>query len=161
IFLIHCNAFTWKCPDNSQWFLRSDNKCKDQAYLCLFDTKNSIYKEICGKGEEIGREGFKYILTPNPDQVLCAASQYQPFTFTTDGNSQCVLRKSLCKSRGQILAHYGNSSTDASCRCDYRQNYDYVITPKDPCSCKPTEEDCSCHIRKCDYDKVMIAGKYQ
>lgn len=57
MYLIHCNAFTWKCPDNSQWFLRSDNKCKDQAYLCLFDTKNSIYKEICGKGEEIGREG--------------------------------------------------------------------------------------------------------
>ncbi|CAG2216624.1 unnamed protein product [Mytilus edulis] len=103
--------------------------------------------------------GFKYILTPNPDQVPCAASQYQPFTFTTDGNSQCVLRKSLCKSSGQILAHYGNSSTDASCRCDYRQNYDYVITPKDPCSCKPTEEDCSCHIRKCDYDKRLKDNK--
>lgn len=53
-----CNAFTWKCPDKSQWFLRSDYKCKDKdkAYLCLFDTEH--YKEICGgKGEEIGREG--------------------------------------------------------------------------------------------------------
>ncbi|CAG2198014.1 unnamed protein product [Mytilus edulis] len=157
IYVFHCNAFTWKCPDRPQWFLRADNKCKVKVYSCLYDTEHSTYKEICRKGEDIGREGFKYILTPNPDQVPCAARQYQPFTFTTNGNSQCVFRKSLCKSSGQILANYGNSSTDVNCRCDYRQNYDYIIPPKDPCSCKPPVEDCSCYIRKCDDDEVMIA----
>ncbi|CAG2203956.1 unnamed protein product [Mytilus edulis] len=157
IFLHHCNAFTWKCPDNLQWFLRSNYKCKDKAYLCLFDIEHSTYKEICRKGEEIGREGFKYILTPNPDQVPCNASRYQPFTFTTNGNSQCTLRKSLCKSSGQIVASNGSFFADASCRCDYTRNFDYIIPPKDPCSCKPAEEDCSCHIRKCENDRVMIA----
>ncbi|VDI71063.1 Hypothetical predicted protein, partial [Mytilus galloprovincialis] len=104
---------------------------------------------------------FKYILTPDLNQVPCTASRYQPFTFTTDGNSQCVFSKSLCKASGQILAHNGSSLTDISCRCNYRHNYDYVIPPKDPCACKPSEEDCSCYIRKCEDDKVMIAGKYQ
>ncbi|XP_071163602.1 uncharacterized protein [Mytilus edulis] len=100
---------------------------------------------------------FKYILLPDLHQVPCNSSRYQPFTFTTNGNSQCVLSKSLCKASGQVLANNGSSSTDIHCRCDYRQNYDYVIPPKDPCSCKPAEEDCSCYIRKCDEDKVMIA----
>ncbi|CAC5425515.1 unnamed protein product [Mytilus coruscus] len=57
IYFLHCNAFTLKCPDSSQWYLRSNSKCTDGAYLCLFDTKDSAYKEICGKGEEIAREG--------------------------------------------------------------------------------------------------------
>lgn len=105
--------------------------------------------------------GFRYILSPDLNQVPCTAGQYQPFVFTTNGNSQCVLSKSLCNASGQVLANNGSSSTDISCRCDYRHNYDYVIPPKDPCSCKPAEEDCSCYIRKCDDDKVMIAGKYQ
>lgn len=58
-----CNAFTWKCPEKSQWLLRSDYKCKDKAYLCLFDTEH--YKEICRKGEEIGREGNTISVYPN------------------------------------------------------------------------------------------------
>lgn len=62
--MFHCNAFTWKCPENSQWFLRSETKCKDQAYSCLFDTKHSTYKEICRKGEDIGREGKMFHLIP-------------------------------------------------------------------------------------------------
>ncbi|CAG2211700.1 unnamed protein product [Mytilus edulis] len=58
---------------------------------------------------------------------------------------------------GQILAKNENSSTDASCRCDYRHNYDYVKPPKDPVSVNQQREDCSCYIRKCENDKIMIA----
>ncbi|CAG2248903.1 unnamed protein product [Mytilus edulis] len=44
------------------------------------------------------------------------------------------ISKSFCNASGQILSDDGSSSTDAQLRCDYRQNYDYVIPPKDPCS---------------------------
>ncbi|CAC5425179.1 unnamed protein product [Mytilus coruscus] len=160
------NGFDRKCPHSTQWnFTSRSFGCPDhKAYLCLFDRLKSngakiVFKEKCGL-EDISREGFKYILTPNLYQVQCAANNYQPFTFTTNGNSHCVLSKSLCNARGQILAKNGSSITDRSCRCDYRRNYDYIIPPKDPCSCKPAEEDCSCYIRKCDDDEEMIAGKF-
>ncbi|XP_052072079.1 uncharacterized protein LOC127710315 isoform X6 [Mytilus californianus] len=157
------NGYDRKCPHSSQWnFTSRSYECSDQKiYICLFDAIKSyaskaVFTASCGP-EDLSREGFRYIVTPDLHQVRCTASRYQPFTFTTNGNSQCVLSKSLCNARGQILANNGISSTDRSCRCDYTQNYDYVIPPKDPCSCKPAEEDCSCYVRKCDDDKEMIA----
>ncbi|XP_076095652.1 uncharacterized protein LOC143066726 [Mytilus galloprovincialis] len=161
--LIYANGYDKKCPNSSQWnFTSKSYGCVDQKiYICLLDgletnDTKTVYTGRCGPAD-ISKEGSKYILKPDLDQVPCAASQYQPFPFTTDGNSQCIFGKSLCKSSGQILAKNENSSTDASCRCDYRHNYDYVIPPKDPCLCKPAEEDCSCYIRKCENDKIMIA----
>ncbi|CAG2242268.1 unnamed protein product [Mytilus edulis] len=136
--------------------------CGPKIYICLFDllksysTNKTVFTEICGP-EDVSREGSKYILNPNLEQVSCNAIQYQPFTFKTNGNSQCALSRSLCKSSGQILASNGSSFSDASCRCDYTRSFDYIIPPKDHCSCKPAEEDCSCYIRNCDDDKVMIA----
>lgn len=99
------------------------------------------------------------MLTPNPTEVDCFPKRYQPFTFSSVGNNQCVFGKSFCQSEGLIEASSGTTIEDRTCRCDYRQNYDYLIRPKDPCSCKPGEEDCSCYIRKCEDGKVMIAGK--
>ncbi|XP_076095656.1 uncharacterized protein LOC143066729 [Mytilus galloprovincialis] len=157
------HGYDVKCPHSSHWnFTSKSYECADQKiYICLFDglksdASKAVFTERCGP-EDLSREGFRYIFSPNLHQVPCTAIRYQPFTFTTDGNSQCVLSKSLCKGSGQILANNGSLYTDTSCRCDYRHNYDYVIPPKDPCSCKPAEEDCSCYIRKCDGDKVMIA----
>ncbi|VDI28476.1 Hypothetical predicted protein [Mytilus galloprovincialis] len=160
----YSNGYDQICPHSSQWnFTSSSSRCADQkTYICLFDllkskiTNKTVITETCGH-EDVSREGTKYILNPNLEQVPCDAIQYQPFTFTTNGNSQCALGKSLCKSSGQILASNGSSFADASCRCDYTRSYDYIIPPKDSCSCKPAEEDCSCYIRKCDDDKVMIA----
>ncbi|CAC5392570.1 unnamed protein product [Mytilus coruscus] len=166
IILTCTNGYDWKCPHSSQWNLTSRSYgCSDQnIYICLFDASESIGLKVVFTGKcgplDLSREGFRYILTPDLNQVPCTASRYQPFTFTTNGNSQCVLSKSVCNASGQILANNGSSSTDISCRCDYRRNYDYIIPPKNPCSCKPAEEDCSCYIRKCEDDKVMIAGKY-
>ncbi|XP_076098299.1 uncharacterized protein LOC143068263 [Mytilus galloprovincialis] len=154
----YSNGYDKKCPHSSQWnFTSRSYRCADQkTYICLFDLLKSVFTETCGP-EDVSREGTKYTLNPNLEQVPCDAIQYQPFTFTTNGNSQCAFGKSLCISSGQILASNGSSLADANCRCDYTRGFDYIIPPKDPCLCKPAEEDCSCYIRKCDDDKVMIA----
>ncbi|CAC5425518.1 unnamed protein product [Mytilus coruscus] len=114
------------------------------------DTKRCV----CRKSSVFGR---KYVLKPNPTEVDCFPRRYQPFTFSSVGNNQCVFSKSFCQAKGLTAASNGTTINDRTCRCDYRRNYDYIIRPKDPCSCKPAEEDCSCYIRKCEDGKVMIA----
>jgi hypothetical protein len=39
--------------------------------------------------------------------------------------------------------------TDSTCRCDYKQGYAFVTVPRNKCSCRPSEEDCSCYMKKC------------
>ena len=79
----------------------------------------------------------------------CNDAHYQPIPFVTTGNSDCIFRKSLCTEEGQILFSNGTTKTDSTCRCDYKQGYAFVTVPRNKCSCRPSEEDCSCYLKKC------------
>jgi hypothetical protein len=69
--------------------------------------------------------GKKKLRSPGINVEDCLNNRYQPFVFTTNGNSDCVLLKSFCEEEGQVIANNGTSSTDRSCMCDYTRGYVY------------------------------------
>ena len=103
--------------------------------------------------------GKKRLRSPGINVEDCSNNRYQPFIFTTNGNSDCVFLKSFCEEEGQVIANNGTSSTDGSCRCDYTRGYVYVTPPSDICSCVPSSEDCNCYLKPCANDEKMTAGK--
>ena len=108
--------------------------------------KNSI--KICIK-HIIYITGSKRVYSRNFNRAPCNDTRYQPIPFVTNGNSDCIFRKSLCTEEGQILFTNGTMETDSTCRCDYKQGYAFVTVPRSKCYCRPSEEDCSCYLKKC------------
>jgi hypothetical protein len=111
-----------------------------------FILKNAI--KICTK-YIIYLTGRKRFYSKNFNSALCNDTRYQPIKFLTNGNSDCIFRKSLCTEEGQTLFSNGTTRTDSTCRCDYTQGYAFVTVPRSKCSCRPSEEDCSCYLKKC------------
>ena len=93
--------------------------------------------------------GSKRVYSRNFNRRPCNDTRYQPIKFVTNGNSDCIFRKSLCTEEGQILFTNGTTETDSTCRCDYTQGYAFVTVPRSKCYCRPSEEDCSCYLKKC------------
>ena len=93
--------------------------------------------------------GSKRVYSRGFNKGPCRDTRYQPINFVTNGNSDCIFRKSLCTEEGQILFSNGTTKTDSTCRCDYIQGYAFVTVPRNKCSCLPSEEDCSCYLKKC------------
>ena len=93
--------------------------------------------------------GSKRVYSRNFNRRPCNDTRYQPIKFVTNGNSDCIFRKSLCTEEGQILFTNGTTETDSTCRCDYIQGYAFVAVPRNKCSCLPSDEDCSCYKKKC------------
>ncbi|CAC5412740.1 unnamed protein product [Mytilus coruscus] len=86
----------------------------------------------------------------------CPASRYQPFAYWTNDENRCIYQKSNCTAEGQhLLSGSGTTTTDITCRCDYRKGYSYLLRPEDPCNCKPNEEDCSCYLKFCNEDHAL------
>lgn len=112
----------------------------------------NIFKISCFK-----IAGFKLVLRPNMINSQCAKSRYQPMTFRTTGNSDCVFSRSICTEEGLVVHNIGTNLSDTTCRCDYRNGYTFVIEPKNKCYCLPFEEDCSCYRRNC---RPLTQGKY-
>lgn len=73
--------------------------------------------------------------------------------------SDCIYTKSLCSEMGQIVNNVESSKEDRTCRCDYKKNYSFLKTPRNPCFCIPAEEDCSCYIKSCPVNFTLSAGK--
>lgn len=89
----------------------------------------------------------------------CPVSRYQPFAYWTNSENRCIYQKSNCTAEGQhLLSNSGTTTTDSTCRCDYRKGYSYLMRPEDPCNCKPNEEDCSCYLKFCNDDQVLSPG---
>lgn len=103
--------------------------------------------------------GFRKVFAENVDGIECAFDTYQPFTFWTNGSSDCVYKKSLCNGEGQVVHDPGNNVGDQQCRCDYLQGYNFVIKPKNACTCSPSEEDCSCYKMSCPQGQLLTPGK--
>lgn len=156
-FVVVVTTFEIQCPHSSHWKKRSTQECVlVSSYLCLFNPLKSSYDEKCGS-EDIARKGSKYIFTPNLHQTECLPDSYQPFTFTTNGNSECIFAKSNCNDDGQVKASEGSTVLDRTCKCDYTRGYSYITRPRNICSCVPSEEDCTCYFSPCNDNTVMVS----
>lgn len=103
--------------------------------------------------------GLKYVISGSYRNVKCSQERYQPITFWSTRNTDCLYSKSTCSYTGQIVSDKMSTIADSSCRCDYRRNYAFVSQPRNPCYCTPSIEDCSCYIKHCPYNTSLSTGK--
>lgn len=92
--------------------------------------------------------------------MQCDENYYQPFKYSSSYGNTCVFLKSVCNDVGQIESTDRRTTSDITCRCDYRFGYSFVINPKTPCFCAPSEEDCSCYYKECGREQVLTPGKH-
>ncbi|CAG2212354.1 unnamed protein product [Mytilus edulis] len=78
--------------------------------------------------------------------------------ISSDGNSGCVYKESLCTEEGQVIYKNGSSTTDSLCRCDNTRGYDFIHRPQHRCYCVQSKEDCSCYFRKCSATEFLSLG---
>lgn len=96
------------------------------------------------------------------DGIPCDKNHYQPFKYSSSHGDSCVFLKSACNEEGQIEStDRWPTTSDRTCRCDYRFGYNFVSQPNKHCVCVPSEEDCSCYFKECDKDQVLTPGKYE
>ncbi|CAC5376415.1 TTN [Mytilus coruscus] len=151
------NPFDIVCPHKSHVQFRTQVHCNSTRpqYMCLYDENKKQYTEVCVEEAETQREGYNTILRGGIDGVPCSTNNYQPFSHSSNTGGSCAIVKTSCNDEGQLLYDDGSSTTDRSCRCDYRVGYDYVTVPSNKCFCKPAIEDCSCYMKYCDVNQVL------
>ncbi|XP_071141335.1 uncharacterized protein [Mytilus edulis] len=149
LIIVITAGYDLKCPARAEWKLRGNIFCSaEDKYVCLFHLLDQKYMENC-LGSDRSSIGSKLVFQPLFNLAECNVRRYQPIVFTTQGNSQCIYRKSKCAEEGQVIFNNGSSSRDVTCRCDYTQGYAFVTKPKNSCFCTPSEEDCSCYRSTC------------
>ncbi|XP_052076719.1 uncharacterized protein LOC127714692 isoform X1 [Mytilus californianus] len=150
-----CSCFELVCPNVSQMKLRAEI-CKDSSkYMCFCDMNKQTFKEYCNETDEIQQEGFKTVFRGSFDGVPCDENHYQPFKYSSSNGDTCVFLKSACNEEGQIESTDRQTTTDRTCRCDYRYGFSFVSNPNKFCFCVPSEEDCSCYYKECGKDQVL------
>ncbi|CAC5392913.1 unnamed protein product [Mytilus coruscus] len=150
--VVAVNKPTFKCPDPSQWKFRAKSICNDtEKYICLFDENGQRDEEFCGSWPDFENPGYKQILLGGTTRKPCSEYRYQPFTFWTNGSSKCVYKKTSCTQEGQVIYNNGTalSDPDRTCQCDYTNNYNFQVKPRNSCFCVPIVEDCSCYVKPC------------
>ncbi|CAG2236637.1 TTN [Mytilus edulis] len=150
--LVHvCAGFPLKCPEPAQWRLRANGHCVNPStYFCLRNDIINGYSENCTRSD-FQQAGRKSVLRGGIDAVVCSKERYQPsgYTLYTNASTNCILLKSFCHEEGQVVYDNGNRTTDATCRCDYRRGFAFLIKPNNPCFCRPSQADCSCFLKIC------------
>ncbi|VDH93208.1 Hypothetical predicted protein [Mytilus galloprovincialis] len=162
--LVHlCAAFPLKCPEAAQWRLRANSHCADSSkYSCLWDDNIKEYSENCTRFD-FQNAGRKSVLRGGIDADECSKERYQPsgYTLYTNASTNCILLKSFCNEEGQVVYDHGNRTTDATCICNYRRGFAFLIKPNNPCYCKPSQEDCSCFLKICSNSSHILSPDYK
>ncbi|CAC5359910.1 unnamed protein product [Mytilus coruscus] len=150
IFVLCANSFNFKCPSQSSWNFRAQEKCnRTFEYFCLYNNVIEEYIEGC-KGPDWDRKGNKRIYVGYFSREKCILQRFQPFIFWTNGStSDCIYSKSICTDQGQIVYKDNSTKDDRACRCDHTKNYSFIKKPRNVCFCIPSEEDCSCYVKSC------------
>ncbi|CAC5365026.1 unnamed protein product [Mytilus coruscus] len=151
-------AYNKTCPHISQRTVRGHFVCTGSPtyYSCLFDTNRDNFKEYCKK-PDFSAPGEYYVFTGSRRNIECKKTTYQPNSLWSNESSRCIFKKSLCIQIGQILYKLGSATEDTQCRCDYTKQYAFVVPPLNICSCTPSEEDCSCYIKQCEFGYILNA----
>ncbi|XP_071126736.1 uncharacterized protein [Mytilus edulis] len=143
------------CPSASQWKLRAAICKNSSKYMCFYDINRHTYLEFCNQTDEIQQEGLKTVVRGSFDGIPCDENRYQPFEYSSSNGATCVFLKSFCNEEGQIESTDKRTTSDRTCRCDYRFGYSFVLQPNKPCECVPSKEDCSCYYKDCGKDQVL------
>lgn len=145
-----------RCPPPALNTSYATQKCPDdpRSYHCLWDGLNDAFIEICVPPEYY-TPGSYVVFQKALNAKRCPGSRFQPFAYWTNEENRCIYQKSNCTAEGQHLLSGSGTTTDITCRCDYRKGYSYLIRPEDPCNCKPNEEDCSCYLKFCNEDHAL------
>ncbi|XP_076071582.1 uncharacterized protein LOC143042965 [Mytilus galloprovincialis] len=125
------------------------------GYHCLYDENNDTYTELCDTRSYHWQAGHKLVLVGHHYHRECEGTRYQPFTFSTNGMSSCIFKKTYCKEEGQVIQTEGTADSDRQCRCDYKRSYAFIIKPEQRCYCVPSKEDCSCYKKPCPLGFIM------
>ncbi|XP_052060615.1 uncharacterized protein LOC127700926 isoform X1 [Mytilus californianus] len=147
-------GYRLRCPVAGEWRLRAKIFDCGRDYVCLLRSPENSYHENCD-GLDYSSTGSKLIFEPNFNKAQCSSKRYQPFPFSTDGNSKCMYQKSFCNEEGQIVYHEGTVINDTTCGCDFSKGYRFVIKPRHNCYCIPSEEDCACHKLLCKNEEYI------
>ncbi|XP_076117422.1 uncharacterized protein LOC143085125 [Mytilus galloprovincialis] len=162
----------FQCPTRTEWKFRAAGKCNiSGGYYCLFDENIDSYTELCDKKSYNWQSGHKLVLVGHHHHRKCEGTKYQPFSFSTNGMSSCIFKKTYCNEKGQVNHDDGTVKSDRQCRCDYNRNYDFITKPAHSCYCRASLEDCSCYKKPCpvgysmtpDYECInvtMWTGKF-
>lgn len=113
--------------------------------------------------DRISPLGKNSVLRGGLDADICSQERYHPWPikFYTNLSTNCIFRKSVCSEEGQVVSDHGNRNTDTTCGCDYTRGYVFLAKPRNPCVCVPSEEDCSCYLKKClDHTYFLSPGNY-
>ncbi|CAC5377872.1 unnamed protein product [Mytilus coruscus] len=146
-----CAAFPLKCPEPAQWSFRARSHCPDPSkYFCLKNDLINGYSENCTVSDFL-KSGRKHVIRGGLDADICSTERYQPssINFYTNVSTNCIFLKSACNEEGQVVNDNRNRNTDTTCRCDYTNGYNFLVKPRNPCFCIPSEEDCSCYLKTC------------
>ncbi|XP_076089957.1 uncharacterized protein LOC143061987 [Mytilus galloprovincialis] len=124
-----------------------------------------VYLERASSGKDLERKMDKCrraVLRGGIDAEVCSVERFQPFPirFYTNVSTNCIFFKSFCNEDGQVVYDHGNRNTDTTCRCDYRRGYTFLVSPKNPCFCKPSQEDCSCYLKTCLNTSRILSPEY-
>lgn len=104
--------------------------------------------------------GRKHVLRGGLDADICSLDRYQPWpiNFFTNVSSNCTFLKSMCNEEGQYVYGKGNRNTDTTCSCDHERGFAFISKPKNSCFCVPSEEDCSCYLKKCPNSSYNLSS---
>ncbi|CAC5400773.1 unnamed protein product [Mytilus coruscus] len=158
--VLSVESYNLKCPSQSHCKLWAQVKCNSTLkYFCLFNNVEEQYVEGCN-GPDWDRKGSRRIFARHFSRLECIQQRFQPIIFwTNESMSDCIYAKSICSEEGQIVYKYDSTKDDTTCRCDYKNNFSFIKTPRNFCFCIPTEEDCSCFIKSCPVNQTLSAGR--
>ncbi|XP_063430345.1 uncharacterized protein LOC134712573 isoform X2 [Mytilus trossulus] len=153
--VVHCVSCMCPPPALNTSFATQTCSSNPRSYHCLWDGLNDKFIEIC-VSPEYYTPGSYVVFQKALNAKRCPAGRYQPFAYWTNAENRCIYQNSKCTAEGQLfLIGSGTTTSDITCRCDYRKGYSYLIRPDDPCNCKPNTEDCSCYLNFCNDDKTL------
>lgn len=156
-------AFEFLCPHPSQRRFRAKGICNGtqmSSYSCLYDIYQHIFIETCNQTVDYVVRGERYVISGSRLGTPCSSDRYQPFNFWSNDQTQCYYQKSSCVEKGQFIYSQMSTIDDSACLCDYTQGFSFVTEPKDPCSCIPSQEDCTCFKRNCP-ENTKVSSDYK
>ena len=110
--------------------------------------------------KEVCFVGYRRVFSGGTTRFPCSPDKFQPFMYSTNGNYECVYKKSTCNEIGQIIYDDGTTTSDRRCRCNYTAGYVFLQEPEHLCYCEPVKEDCSCVKKTCPVNHILDPGNY-
>lgn len=156
-----CSVYTrpYKyCPENVNWNLAAHVICPSnyQKFHCL-EIANGMYFWNCSDIKRIPAGEYPVLdsFSFNINSKQCPLNAFQPRPMFSNTDFHCVLEKSKCTEEGSITRSLGTTSEDVKCSCDYTRGYAFQTAPVNECYCIPSQEDCSCYLKKCNESYIL------